>query len=200
MTAAYASQHLINLLQMHVLAVVAGTEHGDMLGLKTKMRCPTALHEWQGLERLQGRAGKAPGVCVANMRKHYAVMVDDCNRSRMNDFSEWAARVFNKWFKRHKYGSMLMKTRLALSLAFIHGFGPWRRITLRLGGSFFDQQSLGVFLSLAKVHKGSAQRKADGCADRQKNNVRGFHKSTSMFRIEIAVANHSKNHSRELLA
>ena len=94
---------------------------------------------------------------------------------------------------------MLMKTRLALALAFIHGLGSRRRITLRLRGSFFDQQSLGVFLSLAKVHKSSAQRKADGCADRQKNDVRGFHKSTSMFMTKIAVVNHSKNHSRELL-
>ena len=92
-----------------------------------------------------------------------------------------------------------MKTRLAFALAFIHGFRPRRRITLRLRGSFFDQQSLGVFLSLAKVHEGSAQRKADGCADRQKNDVRSFHKVTSMFRTEIAVVNHSKNHSRELL-
>ena len=94
---------------------------------------------------------------------------------------------------------MLMKTRLALALAFIHGLGSRRRITLRLRSSFFDHHFLRVFLFPAKVHDSSAQCKTDGCADGQKNDVRGFHKITSIFKTKIAVANHSKNHSRELL-
>ena len=72
--------------------------------------------------------------------------------------------------------SVLLKSRLAFALAFVHGFRPRRRISQGLGGSFFGQHFLGIFLFLAKVHDGSAECKTDGSADSQKNDVRGFHK------------------------
>ena len=59
--------------------------------------------------------------------------------------------------------------QLPFALALVFGFSLRRRIAQRLGGSFLR---FGVFLFFAaKVHDGSAKRKADGCADDQQNNA-----------------------------
>lgn len=101
-------------------------------------------------------------------------MVNCCNRTSVNDFSYFAPHVLSKRFKGHvpgnghDAGSMLLKTRLALALAFVFRSALRRRIAQGLYSPFL---SFSIFLFLAKVHDGSAQRKTDGCADRQKNDV-----------------------------
>ena len=63
---------------------------------------------------------------------------------------------------------MLLKMRLALAFAFVFRNGFRRRIAQGRCSPFL---SFSIFLFLSKVHDGSAQRKTDGCADRQKNDV-----------------------------
>ena len=58
--------------------------------------------------------------------------------------------------------------QLPFALALVFRFSLGRRIAQRLGGSFLR---FGIFLFVAKVHDGSAKRKADGCADDQQNNA-----------------------------
>ena len=101
-------------------------------------------------------------------------MVNCCNRTSVNDFSYFAPHMLSKRFKGHvpgnghDAGSMLLKTRLALALAFVFRNGFRRRIAQ---GAYSPFLSFSIFLFFAKVHDGSAQRKTDGCADRQKNDV-----------------------------
>jgi hypothetical protein len=86
---------------MHVLAVVAGTQQGDVFGREVEMGRATTLHEGQGLKRLDGRPGKSHGVGVTRTLEHPACYVYHRHGPCVNDFSQRPPRMFYKRFKGH---------------------------------------------------------------------------------------------------
>ena len=76
-------QHALDLRNMFVLAVVAGTQQRHLLRGKTKVLRPTARHKRQCLQRLEGRAREGQPVGVARPGQQGAAGIDDRDGAEM---------------------------------------------------------------------------------------------------------------------
>jgi hypothetical protein len=70
-------QHALHLLHMHGLAAMAGAQQRQLLRAEAKLRRPTAAHERQCLQGLEGGAGEhaqpcgSPTAAAAAARIHH---------------------------------------------------------------------------------------------------------------------------------
>ena len=94
-------QHALGLRHVGVFAIVAGTQHGNLLGRKTELGRPLRLHERQRLQGLERGARKGEPVGVACMGEQFAMPVGNRHRAKMYTFQRAATAEFYEWCEVH---------------------------------------------------------------------------------------------------